>query len=182
MPTTPQDLSGFLGRIAEGDREAFARLYEVTSAKLRGIVLRIVRQPALADEILQEVYLAVWRHAGRFNPGRASAIAWLAAIARNRALDEMRRVRPVALEEQPELETLSDPAPLASEQVAFASELTRLQSCLAALDPPRGEIVRLAYLDGLSREELGTRFGHPAATIKTWLHRSLKQLRTCLGS
>ena len=180
--TTPDDLVQLLARVAERDRDAFARLYAATSAKLYGIILRISRRRDVADEILQEVYVRIWEHAGSFVPGRASPISWMAAIARNRTLDEVRKKQPLAIDEMPDGFEVVDDAPLASQLVEQRQEYQRLVTCLGGLDAEKAEIVRLAYLAGLSREELASRFGHPVATIKTWLHRSLKLLKDCLQS
>jgi RNA polymerase sigma-70 factor, ECF subfamily len=180
--TTPDDLVRLLAGVARQDRAAFAQLYSATSAKLYGVVLRILRRRDLADEVLQEVYVRIWEHAGSYVPGRASPISWMATIARNRALDEVRRKAPVALEDMPEGFEVADTLPLASEVLERNEELQRLLACLGGLDPQKAEIVKLAYLNGLSRDALAARFGHPAATIKTWLHRSLKQLKDCLGA
>jgi RNA polymerase sigma-70 factor, ECF subfamily len=180
MHTTPADLIQLLSRVGRRDRLAFAELYAATSAKLYGVVLRILKRRDLADEVLQEAYVKVWNNAATFDPSRASAITWMVTIARNRALDEVRKVRPVSLDSVPGLDEIRDPQMLVSEQMERTADSLRLQACLDALEPLRREIVMLAYLEGVSREELGQRFGHPAATIKTWLHRSLKQLKTCL--
>lgn len=182
IATTPDDLVRLLARVAQRDRDAFARLYAASSAKLYGVILRILRRRDLADEILQEVYVKIWEHAGSYVPGRASPVSWMAAIARNRALDEVRRKTPLALEDMPAGFEVADTLPLASETLERSQELQRLLACLEGLEPQKAEIVRLAYLNGLSRDDLATRFGHPVATIKTWLHRSLKQLKDCLGS
>lgn len=182
MLLSTDELRDLVRRLADGDRAVFPALYSATSAKLYGIVLRILRRRELADEVLQEVYVRIWNNAATFDAARASPITWMASIARNRALDEVRKVGPVPMEETPEAFEVEDPQMLASEQMEMASELTRLQACLDALEPERREIVKLAYLEGCSREELGARFGHPVATIKTWLHRSLKQLKGCLAS
>lgn len=180
--TTPDDLVRLLERVARQDRVAFAQLYAATSAKLYGIILRICGRRDVADELLQDVYVKIWEHAGRFVPGRASPISWMAAIARNRVLDEVRRKQPAYLEDMPAGFDVADPEPLASEQLERAQDWRKLLACLQGLEPQRAEIIRLAYLDGLSREDLAARFGHPSATIKTWLHRGLKQLKDCLGA
>lgn len=182
MQLTAEDLSDLLRRVAHGDRAAFRAVYAATSAKLYGIIIRISRRHDLADEVLQETYVRIWSSAGKFDPARASPITWMATIARNRALDEVRKVSPVSLETVPEALNMRDPQMLASELLEAAADLARLQACLDGLEPQRRDIVRLAYLDGWSRDDLGRRFGHPAATIKTWLHRSLKQLKSCLSS
>lgn len=182
MPTTTAELNDLMRRVASGDRAAFSAVYAATSGKLYGIVLRILKRPEVADEVLQEAYVRIWNNAGSFDPARASPITWMATIARNRALDEVRKAVPLPLETVPGLLEMRDPDMLASDKLELAGELARLQACLDGLDAEKREIVKLAYLEGQSREELGQRFGHPTATIKTWLHRSLKQLKTCLSS
>lgn len=185
QPTTPptaQSLGLLLQRIAARDRPAFAMLYSATSAKLYGIVLRILKRRDIAEEVLQDVYVKIWERAGDFEAGRASPITWMATIARNRALDEVRKVAPVSLEDMPEGFDPASDAEGAFDLLARGEDGKRLANCLGALDPQKREIVMLAYLDGLSREELGQRFSAPVATIKTWLHRSLAQLKECLGA
>jgi RNA polymerase sigma-70 factor (ECF subfamily) len=132
--------------------------------------------------VLQEAYVRVWEKAGEFDPVKGSAIAWMATIARNRALDEVRRVRPASLEDQPEsFEPAADEVdPLAARE--RSEGLARLIDCLQGLDEEKRAIVLLAYYRGSSREALAKRFGRPVATIKTWLHRSLAQLRDCLST
>lgn len=182
MTEPPHLLADDLARVAEGDRAAFARLYQATSAKLYGVVLRIVQRRDLADEIVQEVYIKIWQKAADFDAARASPITWMATIARNRALDEVRKAVPVRLDDAPEAMAVADGQRSASEWVELADDYARLLRCLDGLDPMKREMVRLAYLEGTSREALAARFGHPVATIKTWLHRSLKSLKDCLGS
>jgi RNA polymerase sigma-70 factor (ECF subfamily) len=181
MAPTIATIANDLKRVAAGDRAAFARIYQATSAKLYGIVLRILQRRDLADEIVQEVYVKIWERAGDFDASRASPITWMATIARNRALDEVRKASHVRLDDAPEaLEVAADLQP-ADEQLAARQDLKRLLGCLEKLPTDRQDMVRLAYLDGWSREALAQKFGHPVATIKTWLHRSLKQLKDCLG-
>jgi len=176
------DLNNLLSRIATRDAAAFAALYKQTNAKLYGVVARILTRGDAAADALQEVYVRIWEKAGEFDPLKGSPLAWMATIARNRALDEVRRVRPVSLEDQPEgFEPAAEEIdPLA---VRERSEgLTALVDCLKALDEEKRAIVLLAYYRGSSREALAKRFGRPVPTIKTWLHRSLAQLRDCLAS
>jgi RNA polymerase sigma-70 factor (ECF subfamily) len=176
------DLTRLLTRIAARDAAAFAALYEQTSAKLYGVVARILYRSDVAADVLQEAYVRVWEKAGDFDASKGSALAWMATIARNRALDEVRRVRPVSLEDQPEgFEPAAEEVdPLGARE--RSEGLARLISCLKGLDDEKRAIVLLAYYRGLSREALAKRFGRPVPTIKTWLHRSLAQLRDCLES
>jgi RNA polymerase sigma-70 factor, ECF subfamily len=181
MVRTPDDIASLLTRVAQRDVGAFETVYTATSAKLYGIILRILRRRDLADEIMQEVYVKIWDRAADFDATRASPITWLSTIARNRALDELRKRQPVSIEDTPEaLDVASgEPHPLAA--LEQSQDVQRLMACLDKLDPKRREIVMLAYLQGASREELSQKFGHPVATIKTWLHRSLVQLKECLS-
>jgi RNA polymerase sigma-70 factor, ECF subfamily len=176
------DLSNLLSRIATRDAAAFAALYKQTNAKLYGVVARILTRGDAAADALQEVYVRIWEKAGEFDPLKGSPLAWMATIARNRALDEVRRVRPVSLEDQPEgFEPAAEEIdPLAARD--RSEGLTALVDCLKALDEEKRAIVLLAYYRGSSREALAKRFGRPVPTIKTWLHRSLAQLRDCLAS
>lgn len=178
--TSPADITALLQRLARRDRAAFGPLYDATSAKLLGIILRILKRRDVAEEVLQEVYVKIWERAGDFDPGRASPITWIAAIARNRALDEARRKTPDSLEDHPAyLETAS------TEEGALDALLRgetggALRDCLSRLEPERASMIVLAYCEGMSREDLGARYNQPVNTIKTWLRRALLQLRTCL--
>ena len=179
--TTAGDIAVLLQRVAAKDRAAFSALYAATSAKLYGIILRILSRRDAADDILQDVFVKIWERAGDFQPGMASPITWMGTIARNRALDEVRRKAPLSIEDAPEtLEIASeDRHPL--DGLEQSEDLRRVMRCLEGLDQEVRQIVLLAYRDGLSREELSRRFGRPVPTIKTWLRRSLAQLRGCLG-
>jgi RNA polymerase sigma-70 factor (ECF subfamily) len=175
-------LADLLGRIAARDAAAFSTLYKATSAKLYGVVARILPRGDAAADALQEAYVRIWEKAGEFDPAKGSPLAWMATIARNRALDEVRRVRPGSLEDLPEsFEPAADEVdPLAARE--RSEGLVKLLNCLQSLDEEKRAVVLLAYYRGLSREALALRFGRPVPTIKTWLHRSLAQLRDCLAS
>ena len=178
----PQDLSALLKRVARKDRAAFAEVYKATSAKLYGVALRILKRRDIADEVLQEVYVRIWERAGDFNPDRASPISWMATIARNRALDEVRRKRPVAIEDHPEVQNLASDDESVLAAIMRSEDGRRLADCLTRLEPHRRHMVVLAYCEGLSRDELAAKYGQPVNTIKTWLRRSLASLKGCLGS
>src|SRR5271169_3819627 len=175
-------LADLLGRIAARDAAAFSALYKATSAKLYGVVARILPRGDAAADALQEAYVRIWEKAGDFDPAKGSPLAWMATIARNRALDEVRRVRPTSLEDMPEgFEPAADMVdPLASRE--RSELLAALLDCLGKLEEEKRSVVLHAYYHGASREALAKRYGRPVPTIKTWLHRSLAQLRDCLGS
>jgi RNA polymerase sigma-70 factor, ECF subfamily len=180
MHPSPHDLSRLLALVATQDRNAFAQLYDATSAKLYGIVLRILNRRDLADEVLQEIFVKIWKRASEFDPARASPITWMAIIARNAALDEVRKRSPISIETTPEALHVASPEASPLQNTELSQDVARLMACLSSLDPQRRDIVVQAYIEGSSREELSQRFGHPVATIKTWLHRSLAQLKACL--
>jgi RNA polymerase sigma-70 factor (ECF subfamily) len=175
-------LAALLRRVATRDSQAFAELYRLTQAKLFGVVARILVTRDSSGEALQEVYVRIWEKAGDFDSAKGSAIGWMATIARNRALDEVRRVRPVSLEEMPEGFEPADVEidPLAARE--RSERLSALLSCLESLGEERRAMVLLAYYRGLSREALARRFSKPVPTIKTWLRRGLAELKGCLSS
>jgi RNA polymerase sigma-70 factor (ECF subfamily) len=180
MPVSKQDLVDALTRTAKGDKAAFELLYRATSLKLFGIIARILGRSDLAAEVLQEVYIRVWQRAGEYNATTSSPITWLAAIARNRALDEAKRKTMSSLEEHPDvLDLPSQDDPAASHEQN--EEMRRLRECLERLEQDKRELVLLAYFNGMTREEIANRIDRPVATVKTWLRRSLAQLKDCLG-
>ena len=180
MPASRQDLVDALEGTARGDLAAFKTVYAATCVKLYGIVIRILERPDLADEVLQEVYVRVWQRAGDFDRASSSPITWLATIARNRALDEVRRGTMRSLEDHPELLDLpSEDDPLGDHE--RNEERRRLLACLDGLEPDKRELVLQVYFYGMTREEIASRINRPAATVKTWLRRSLAQLKDCLG-
>jgi RNA polymerase sigma-70 factor (ECF subfamily) len=170
-----------LEAIAKGDMAAFEQLYNATRAKLYGVLLRILGRPELAEEVMQETYLKVWKMADKFDPAQASPITWMVAMARNRAIDIVRKRGEVSIEEEPEAQNVASdtPAPLARREMT--EELKRLLACLGKLDPEKQRIVLLAYYSGWSREQLSTKLDIPVNTIKTWLRRSLLDVRECMG-
>jgi RNA polymerase sigma-70 factor (ECF subfamily) len=178
---TPAELIWLLASVAKGDEAAFERLYEATRAKLFGVVLRILRRQDLAEEVIQEAYVKIWNSAGQFNPGLASPITWMVSIARNRAIDVVRKRTETSIEEEPAaMEVASDtPDPLARREMT--EELKRILECVGQLDPERQKLVLLAYYNGWSREQLAEKFDTPLNTVKTWLRRSMIEIRECLG-
>src|SRR5271170_754652 len=181
VTATAAELAGLLRRVAARDASAFSALYKQTQAKLYGVVARILTRGDLAGEVLQEVYVRIWERAGDYDVEKGSPIAWMATIARNRALDEIRRVRPTSLEDMPEgFEPAAEEVdPLGPRD--RSERLTALMNCLKTLDEEKREAVLLAYYRGFSREALAKRMQRPVPTIKTWLRRGLAELRDCLS-
>jgi RNA polymerase sigma-70 factor (ECF subfamily) len=174
-------LAGQLVRTGQGDRSAFRAVYQATSAKLFGVILRICPDRETAEDVLQEVFVTVWRKADGFDPTRASPITWLAAIARNRAIDRIRSIgaRPAARPIE-EAETTPDAAPLADAVLEQSDERRRLEHCLQGLEDRHAAVVRTAFFEGLTYEALAEREGVPIGTMKSWIRRSLIRLRSCL--
>jgi RNA polymerase sigma factor (sigma-70 family) len=181
MAVADQDeLSSLLSAVGRRDRAAFKRLYESSSPKLFGIVLRIVKDRAAAEEVLQDAFLRIWEHAGSYAAEVGSAWAWINAIARNRAIDVIRQRKSVSYPEASEsvdwFERIAEPRDREADVINNAS----LRACLERIDTQARDCVLLAYYEGLSREELAKRYAAPVNTVKTWLHRSLANLRACL--
>jgi RNA polymerase sigma-70 factor (ECF subfamily) len=177
-----RQLSAAIRRVAGGDRAALRLVYDDTAAKLFGVCLRILNDRSEAEDVLQDVYLNVWRKASAFDESRASPITWLVAIARNRAIDRVRsggvaRTRRAPLEAA---ETVADPAPIAAETLEAAQENSRLYSCLDELELRQSAAIRAAFIDGLTYEELAERQAVPLGTMKSWIRRGLAKLRACL--
>ncbi|MET0295430.1 MAG: sigma-70 family RNA polymerase sigma factor [Phenylobacterium sp.] len=176
----PDTLAELIGRIAAGDRAALRQLYEATSAKLFGVCLRILSDRDESEDVLQEVYLSIWRRADRFDAGRASVITWVSTIARNRAIDRLRARGPLARAEPVEDLEIADGAQGAEAGLAAAQDRSALFRCLGELDARTAAVIRTAFLDGVTYEALAARTGAPLGTVKSWIRRGLLKLRGCL--
>lgn len=179
MQPASRDIADLISRCALRDRAAFRDLYDRTSAKLFGVVLRILRDRAEAEEAIQEVYVKIWQRADRYVLGQTSPISWLVAVARNHALDMVRARRPVSDDLDVAMD-LPDDAPSPERQTEASEDSARIEHCLGTLESDRADAVRGAYLDGFSYEELAERHSVPLNTMRTWLRRSLLKLRECL--
>lgn len=190
-PDKSRELAALLARSGLGDRAAFARLYERTSAQLFAVVLRIQRDRALAEDLLQEIYVAVWKNAAGFDAARSQPLTWLTSIARHRAIDSLRRGAA-----QPRLESTTrddgdDDRPDAVERAADegpgplgllerASDARDLGRCMDRLSAAQRQSVALAFFDGLSHAEVAERLREPLGTVKSWVRRALMSLKSCL--
>jgi RNA polymerase sigma-70 factor, ECF subfamily len=170
-----------LARIPRGDRAALQTIYRLTSAKLFGVVLRILGVRSEAEDVLQEVYLTVWQKAAAFDPTRASPMAWLAAIARNRAIDRLRSAgRNRRMEAIETASDIVDPAPSADRALEESETNEKLRLCLDALAERERAAVRAAFFDGDTYEELAVRMRVPLGTMKSTIRRALIKLKACL--
>ena len=175
------DLAQLLRKVAHRDHSAFAELYRATSAQMTGLVSRIVRRGD-ASEVVQEAFVRVWEHAATFDSTKGSAMAWMATIARNLALDEIRRVRRSPLEDSSEGFEFPDTFihPLASRE--RTEQYVKLMRSLQKLEPQKRDMILLAYYHGATRKALAQRYSAPISTIKTLLRRGLKELRDGLDT
>jgi RNA polymerase sigma factor (sigma-70 family) len=162
------------------DATAVKLIYDRTSAKLFGICLRICGDREAAEDVLQDVYVKIWRRAASFDPARASPISWMAIIARNAALDWCRREgRHAALPAECAPETV-DGAPLADAQLEDAEQRRRLLGCLDGLNGNQSATIRRIFMDGMTYQHLSDDDGTPVGTLKSWVRRGLLQLKACL--
>lgn len=177
--TEKVELERLLGAVAQRDRSAFRQLYDLAAPKLFATILRIVRNKPAAEEVLQDVFLRIWQNADSFSPQTAPARAWMNSIARNRAIDVLRQkgfASVSSVEDTNWYERIAEDRDREADMINKAS----LRRCLGEIDEQARSCVLLAYYEGFSREELAQRYDRPVNTIKTWLHRSLASLRTCL--
>jgi RNA polymerase sigma factor (sigma-70 family) len=184
-------LAALLSRVSLGDRVAFRTLYEQSGAHLLGVILRIQRNRAVAEEVLQEVFVAVWQSAQSFNPALSQASTWLSSVARNRAIDSLRRAQaaPQTVNryqvdgDQEEKDMLQD---LPSEDLGpldlleQASDARALQHCMQELNKAQRRSLALAFYQGLTHAEVADQLGEPLGTVKSWVRRGLLTLKSCL--
>jgi RNA polymerase sigma-70 factor, ECF subfamily len=175
---SPLLLQELLRKTAAGDAAAFALLYKQTSAKLFGVAIRMAGPGEIAEDALQECFVLVWQRAADYDPMRGAAMSWLIAIIRNCVISRLRRraARPEG-HAVPDDALVRLAAPGRTEQGA---ELRALQHCLDELEEKPRRAVLLAYLYGLTREELAAQLAVPVGTVKSWIRRSLDRLRRCL--
>lgn len=178
---TREELAEALVSAGRGDRSAFRRVYDATSAKLFGVCLRILGDRQAAEDVLQDAYVTIWNKASTFESGRASPITWLATIARNRSIDRLRAasVRPAGrpLDEAAEVR---DAAPLADSALMASEEARRLHGCLETVEDRARLAIRTAFFEGETYEALAARFEVPLGTMKSWIRRGLQKLKGCL--
>ena len=174
-------LRAAMGRLAEGDQAALEEIYRATRVKLFGICLRILGDRKEAEDALQDVYINLWQRADRYDPARASPIAWLAAFARNRAIDRLRtgKVRGGAVPVE-EAAPLADDAPLAEALLIDLERNAQIHTCLATLDERTQSHIRAAFFEGKTYAQLADQAGVPLGTMKSWIRRGLMRLRACL--
>lgn len=166
-----------IAEVARGDKSAFARLYGLTHAKLLGVALRILRDRALAEDVLQETYLKIWRHAASYDPAMASPMTWMATIIRHGAIDAVRKRQIEAFGCEDEISAVASDDPDPVDEIHLARLRPKALAAFARLPEDKRRLIMLAYIRDRSRQELSVRLGVPANTIKTHLRRALLELR-----
>jgi len=179
-------LLAWLRGTAQGDATAFRALYDATSARLYGFVLRMLGQRELAEEALQEGFVAIWHHAGSYQSQLAAPMTWMTTIVRNKALDLLRRTGGGADTDASPFdgavsEALQDPAATPIESLMMSRDAGALADCMAELAGSHRQVVGLAFFHDLSHSEVAHRLALPIGTVKTWIRRSLEKLKACLG-
>lgn len=166
---------------AKGDRAALQTIYQRESAAMIGVAARIVKRRELAEEVVHDVFVQVWRHAGSFDASIGNGRAWLYAIVRNRAINLLRDSSREQTAPEDEITSLMESGVAAEDAFDRLAEGSALRRCLQQLDPKRRLGVLLAYVEGLSHGEIAAKLGVPLGTAKAWLRRSLIALKECLA-
>jgi RNA polymerase sigma-70 factor, ECF subfamily len=177
----PDELGALLAAVGRGDDDAFARLYDEISPRAYGLILRVVRDPAQAEEVTQEVLVEIWRTAARFDPARGSASGWMLTLAHRRAVDRVRsaqaatdRERRASVPEEPAYDVVAD-------EVAGRLEHQQVRRCLRGLTDVQREAITLAYYGGQTYREVAATLDLALPTVKTRMRDGLIRLRDCIG-
>lgn len=177
-----EDPVDLVQQVARGDRQAFGRFYDRYASLLFTFAMRILRERSAAEDLLQEVFLQLWREAGSYSKERGSPEAWMITITRSRGIDKLRSIRRreksfVAMED-PVGAAYSDPAE--NPEAASDAKLT-VSSALAELPESQRRVLELAYFDGLTQSEIAAKLQEPLGTIKTRMRSAIERLRELLG-
>jgi len=182
-PETQARLTALLGQCALKNQRAFADLYQLTSAKLYGVALRILRRQDWAEEVLQECYVNIWNHAADYAAAKSAPLTWMTSIVRNRCLDWLRRPQTEATGDEYDIavEAWRDDSPGPLDSLVASGEAGALARCLEQLEAKQRQCILLAFFNGLSHSELASHMKQPLGTVKTWVRRGLERLKTCLS-
>lgn len=173
------EVNDMLLKIALGERAAFRALYAKAGPKLYAICLRMMRSRDQADDVYQDAFVKIWERSWQFDPAKGDGMAWLATVTRHCALDRLRRglKNHVSIDDAVAREIDIATAVVMPADLADARGLRR---CLDSLREDHRNAVVLAYVNGLTHEELAERLGRPLGTIKSWVKRGLEQLKDCM--
>lgn len=173
-----ETLFPLLCKTAEGNKAAFAELYKVTSPQLYAVTLKLLKRPELADEAIQDAYIKIWHNAGNYQRAKGTVLTWMVSIARYRALDLMRYHK---IRNEVELNDEASSGAGINTNFKLGAEQAKLASCLDELEGPQRQAIHLAYVNGLSHQEVVNHLASPLGTIKSWIRRGLQSLQRCLS-
>jgi RNA polymerase sigma-70 factor (ECF subfamily) len=175
------ELDALLRQVARGDGAAFATVYDLTKARVYGLVTRVVRDPGYGEETTQEVYLEVWRSAAQYDPAKGSPLAWLLTIAHRRAVDRVRAEQAGSNRESRYGAASAEPAAdVVADSAIAGDERRRVTQCLEGLSDAQRQCIELAYYQGLTYSEVSQRLAANLSTIKSRIRDALRGLRNCL--
>ena len=178
-------LAELLARTALADQAAFSELYRATSPQLYGVAIRILRESSMAEEVLQEAFVAVWHHAGSYAPAKSQPLTWLTAIVRNRSLDSLRRreldtVSMTSDEDDRDDFEIADDTRSPVQLLIDGADALSVRECVETLEGGSKQAIALAFYQGLTHAELAGHLREPLGTVKSWVRRGLERLRQCL--
>ncbi|MBV4521020.1 sigma-70 family RNA polymerase sigma factor [Pseudomonas sp. SWRI74] len=174
LPETLFDYEHHLAACARGERQALRDLYVQESPRLLGVAKRLVRDTALAEDIVHDAFLKIWTGAGRFDPARGSARGWMYSVTRHLALNYLR-------DHSREVQDDVDVQDNSANTFDFQEHSARIHGCLEQLEPARRNCIVHAYVDGFTHAQISHKLGTPLGTVKAWIKRSLTALRECMG-
>ena len=183
--TDSAQLQKDLARVALGDRAAFARVYQATSAHLFGVALRILNRRDVAEDVLQEAFVSVWRHAGSYQAASGQPMTWMISIVRNKALDvvrsaSVRHETAMPMTADGEDIEVQDERPSPLQLLTQATEAMAIRGCMEALDASHRQCLALAYYQGMSHSEVAAHMRAPLGSVKAWVRRGLERLKKCM--
>ncbi|MCZ8294968.1 MAG: sigma-70 family RNA polymerase sigma factor [Hylemonella sp.] len=180
------EVASLLARVALRDARAFEALYRLVVSRLMAVALRVTQDRAMAEDVLQEVFVTVWNQSTAAAPGQQLTLAWLCVVTRHRAIDLLRKRKP----EQPlhwqdengdeQMHDLQDESGSPMEQLLAHEDGAQLGHCMDALEPEPRRALLLSFYDGLTQAEIALRMQRPLGTIKAWTRRSLMRLKGCM--
>ena len=178
-------LVDLLARTALADQIAFGELYRATSSQLYGVAIRILREATMAEEVLQESFVAIWHHAASYAPAKSQPLTWLTAIVRNRCLDSLRRreldtVSMTADDDDYGGRELPGDGRTPADLLIEGAEAQSVRDCVETLEGGSKQAIALAFFQGLTHAELAKHLHQPLGTVKSWVRRGLERLRQCL--
>lgn len=184
-PTAPNgfDHAAALAAIARGSESELQRLYQHEARFLLGVAMRIVRDRALAEDVLHDAFIAIWHKADSYDASKGEARGWIYAIVRHKALNLVRSSLRLVPADEEVIEAIEAEHAVASLADAFAIEadLGRLQGCLERLDTAKRNSILYAYVDGCTHGEIAQRLQSPLGTVKAWIKRGLASLKECMS-